>query len=37
MRISPYGFHKYAMDYLEIAEKLTSEAEYSPVPYFFIL
>ncbi len=34
MNISPYGFHTYAMDYMETAEKWTNEAEYSPVPYF---
>lgn len=34
INISPFGFHKYASDYLEAADKWTSESNYSPVPFF---
>jgi hypothetical protein len=34
LNITPFGFHKYALDYLEIADKWTSKSGYSPVPYF---
>lgn len=32
--ITPFGFHKYASDYLDIADKWADESRYSPVPYF---
>ena len=32
--MTPFGFHKYASDYLDTADKWTSESKYSPVPYF---
>lgn len=32
--ITPFGFHEYASDYLDTADKWTSESKYSPVPYF---
>ena len=34
IKITPYGFHKYANDYLMAAENWPSKGEYSPVPYF---
>jgi len=34
IRINPFGFHKYACDYLDSADKWTGEIRYSPVPYF---
>jgi hypothetical protein len=34
IKISPFGFHKYASDYLETAEKWPTQSTYSPVPYF---
>lgn len=32
--ITPFGFHKYASDYLDTADNWSSESKYSPVPYF---
>ncbi len=32
--MTPFGFHKYASDYLDTADKWTNESNYSPVPYF---
>lgn len=34
LKISPFGFNKYAQDYFIAAEKWTKNKEYSPVPYF---
>lgn len=34
INITPYGFHKYAMDYLDTANKWSDDKHYSPVPYF---
>ena len=34
INMTPFGFHKYASDYLDTANKWTGETHYSPVPYF---
>jgi len=34
LNITPFGFHKYATDYLDTANRWTSDVRYSPVPYF---
>ena len=34
INITPYGFHKYATDYLNVADNWSAIGNYSPVPYF---
>ena len=34
IRISPFGFHKYAEDYYLAAKRWRNSEKYSPVPYF---
>jgi hypothetical protein len=34
IKLTPYGFHKYAKDYFSVAESLAKNVKYSPVPYF---
>ena len=34
LNLTPYGFHKYATDYLNSAENITKIHGYNPVPYF---
>ena len=36
VKITPIAFHRYAKDYLNLAQFLTFDGPFSPVPYFVI-
>jgi len=34
LRLSPLGFHRYAVEFLDVAKSVEKKPEFSPVPYF---